>query len=131
MLTDFLYKYISSDKDCLLGLIPNKDKFAVLISPLNPNTLYPKETSKETDFWIEKYNIISSENVKISNNKSFISSDDRYDWSIKTGLNLIGNTSSTGNNFTFSTKINVNNSNIGNRIVKLFKLLKILVLQQL
>lgn len=121
MLTDFLYKYISSDKDCLLGLIPNKDKFAVLISPLNSNTLYPKETSIESDQWIKKYGILDGENVKISNNKSFISSDDRYNWSIKTGLNLIGNTISTGNNFTFSTKINVSNSNIGNRIVKLFK----------
>lgn len=120
MLTDFLYKYVSNDESCLLGIIPNENKFAVLLSPLNANTLYPKLSSIETNHWIKKYDIINDENVKVLG-KSFISDDTRYDWSITTALNILGNTISTGSNFTFSTKININTANIGNRIIPIFK----------
>lgn len=120
MLTDFLYKYMSNDKDCLLGLIPDANKFAILISPLNANTLYPSTSSISSSYWIKKQNIISDNNVRILSG-SFYSDDVNSDWSISTNLNLLGNVEPTGSDFTFSTKIKISTANIGNTIIPLFK----------
>ena len=109
MFTNFLYEYISRDKRCLLGLIPDKNDFAKLISPLNENTLFPKTSlNSNINYWIEKSNIINNENVKISESECFASNDDRYDWKIESSLNILGRYSSIGNNFTFLTRIKIN-----------------------
>ncbi len=108
MFTNFLYEYILKDKRCLLGLVPDDVYFAKLISNLNKNTLFPKTSlNSNNNYWIEKSNIINNENVKVFN-KFFTSNDDRYDWKIKSSLNILGRYSSTGNKFTFLTRIKIN-----------------------
>lgn len=117
MSTNFLYEYTSKDKHCLLGLIPNNKDFCKLISPLNQKHIWFDPINNLSNNWIENMRIVEPYNVKTTNNV-FESNDSINDWSLQTSLNLLGLYEAQ---YTLSTKLNLNTTNISNEKIQIFK----------
>lgn len=124
MLTDFLYKYTSSDKDCLFALIADKQNFAKLISPLNPEFIWPV-TSNDDENWIVSRGIIF-DNGKISypyeEDKSINYQNGVFEsyngiWEIGSNLAL---SAIKNNSITISTKIKIDPNNAEGDYINLF-----------
>ena len=124
MLTDFLYKYTSSDKDCLFALIADKQNFAKLVSPLNPEFIWPV-TSNDDENWIISRGIISDngkifysdEEDKLINYQNGVFESRNGIWEIGSKLTL---SAIKNNSITISTKIKIDANDVEMDGINLF-----------
>lgn len=131
MLTNFLYKYTSCDKDCLLGIVPAGKKFANLISPLNSKYIWPASSSNSdsTIPWVKDKSILVDVNDNIlSSDGSFhvcedatVNENANLPWQLNTALSLTGLADDNCNVLSILTKFNLKSENLGVNKVQLFK----------